>query len=341
MLKKYHVFISSSQEDLKSERLELTRIITELGAVPVTMDNFDINQEEDRRVIRKAIKESDYFLNLTAFKGGESVGNSFELELEFSWALKANIPVLSLIIGDNARRKESKKEKDPAAVKAMENFKKKLRAHAYDTWTNLGDLKSKALALLSREMNLNPRRGWVPSTDAVEPSVANELSRLIRENEVLRSRIKMEGTDILKKIQDQMRQALRIMSANRVSLNFYYVNSENWENPRAFRFIKLFRLLAPELTSPKTNADISHFLGNILNPVPDRNVRKDFPTPSNSIKKIMIDLALLKLVKHSGSGDNETWEMTEYGKETFAVHRLRQMNRNLQKNRAKNQQENK
>ena len=331
MLKKYHVFISSSHDDLKSERLELTRIITELGAIPISMDNFDISQEEDRRIIRKAIKEADYFVNLTAYKGGESVGNSFALEIEYTWAIKAQVPVLALIVGEKARWKASKKEKDPAKAAAIESFKTKLKSHAYDSWINLGDLRHKALALISREMNLNPRRGWISSTEAIEPSVANELSRLIRENEILLSRIRMEGTDIVKKIQGQMKQALKILSGNRVSLSFYYTNSENWENPRAFRSLKLFRLLAPELSSPRTAGEISHFLGNILNPVPERNVRKDFPTPSNSIKKIMNDFSLLKLVKHSGSGENEAWEMTEYGKEAFSVYRLRQMHRNLQK----------
>ena len=138
----------------------------------------------------------------------------------------------------------------------------------------------------------------------------------------------MEGTDIVRKIREQMKQALKVMAANRISLSFYYINSENWENTRSFRYIKLFRLLCPELSLPRNTADISHFLGNILNPDLEKTVRKDFPVPSNSVKKFMADLALLKLLKCSGSGDNEVWELTEFGKETFAIYRLRQMNQN-------------
>ena len=334
MLIKYHIFISSSYDDLKSERLELSKIITDLGAVPIMMDAYDISQEEDRRLIRKAIRESDYFLNLTAFKGGVSVEDTFALELEYSWAVKANIPVLALTIGEKARWKEAKKEKDPALIQALENFKTRLKNHPSDNWINLSDLRHKALALLSREMNLNPRLGWVPSNKAVEPMVANELIRLIRENELIKSRLKMEGTNIVKRIQGQMKQALKLMSANRVSLSFFYINGENWENGRNFRCLKIFRLLTPELSYPRTAAEISHFLGNILNPDPEKNVRKDFPTPSNSIKKVMTDLLLLKLVRHSGKGENEAWEISEYGKETFAVYRIRQMNRILQKKNA-------
>ena len=83
--------------------------------------------------------------------------------------------------------------------------------------------------------------------------------------------------------------------------------------------------MAPELSIPKTAVDISRFLGNILNPDLEKVVRKDFPTPSNTIKKIMADFVLLKLVKYTGSGDNQAWDMTEFGKEVFAAHRLHQM----------------
>ena len=336
MLKKYLVFISSTQDDLKAERQELVRIVAEMGAIPVAMDAFDITQEADRKVIHKAVENCDYFLNLTAHKGGEGIGKVSALELEYSYAVKAGLPVLALIISEKARWKDTKKEKDPVAKKALDAFRKKLENHNHDTWLNSGDLRHKALALLSREMNLNPRRGWVPSTQAVEPAIANELCRLIQENETLRRAIETEGPDIVKKIREQIKEVLKVLAANRISLSFYYIDGENWENTKKFRYLRLFRLLAPELSIPKTVAEVSHFLGNILNPdlTKTKTVRKDYPTPSNTIKKIMADFTLLKLVKCTGSGDNETWGMTEFGKEVFAAYRLRQMKKPLAKVRS-------
>ena len=340
MLKKYFVFISSTQDDLKAERRELIRIVSELGATPITMDAYDITQEDDCQIIRKSIEECDYFISLTAHKGGEAVGKTFAKEMEYSFAVKAGIPVLALIISGKARWKASKKEKTPAAAKALEAFKKKLEGHTHETWINLGDLKQKALFLLTREMNLNPRGGWVPSGYAADPSVANELSRLIRENELFRSQAQMEGTDMVKNLQEQIRHTLKVLVANRISLSFYYTDGENWENTRVFRHLKLFKLLSPELSTPKTVLDISRFLGNILNPDLEKTVRRDYPTPSNTIKKIMTDLVLLKLVKPSWPGGNEGWEITEYGKETFATYRLRHMNRALksQENEKRNRE---
>jgi len=333
MYKKYLVFISSTQEDLKAERRELAKVVTELGAIPVTMDAFDITLEEDRRVIRKTIKECDYFINITAHKIGEKVDKAFALELEYAYAKKAGLPVLALVINDKARWKDSKKEKDASAVSGLEAFKKTLKSHPGDTWSNCAELRQKALYLLSREMNLSPRRGWVPSTEAVEPPVANELSRLIRENEFLKTQIKIEEPDFAAKLEEKLKHTLKIMAHNHVSLSFYYTNGENWENTKTFRYLRLFRLLAPEFSTPKTVTDISRFLGNILNPDLSKIVRKDFPTPSNTVKKVMADFTLLKLMRfigtdslsQEGQKDNEAWEMTEYGKEVFAEYRLRQM----------------
>ena len=335
MIKKYLVFISSTQDDLKTERRELTRIVQELGAIPVITDAFDLTEERDRKTVQKFIEECDFFLNLTAYKGGAAIGKSFALEFEYSCAAKAKIPVLAFIISEKARWKAAKKEKDEATIKALEAFKKKLESHPHEKWINLGDLRQKALFLISREMNLNPRRGWVPSTEAADPLVANELSRLIHENEILKNEIQMDGTDILKEIREKIKSTLKILASNRISLSFYYSNGENWENSRVFRYLRFFRLLTPELSGPKTVMDISHFMGNILNPDLKKVVRKDYPVPSNTIKKVMTDFALLKLVKctrasnPNGSGDDEEWQMTEFGKEVFAVYRLRQMNRTV------------
>ena len=336
MQKKYLVYISSTLDDLKAERQELVRIVWEMGAIPVTMDTFDMTNEDDRKVIYKMIECCDYFLNLTAHKGGAMIGKVISLELEYARAVRAGLPVLALVLDEKARWKDTKKEKDAGIKKALEAFKGKLENHSNDTWNNIADLKYKTMTLLNREMNLNPRRGWVPGNQAIEPYVANELCRVLQENEAMRKYAALEGTDIAGKVRENIKRVLKVLATNRIALSFYYIDGENWENTQKFRYLRLFRLLAPELLIPRTVAEISHFLGNILNPdlTKTKTIRKEYPTPSNTIKKIMADFTLLKLVRCSGSGENETWGMTEFGQEAFAAYRLRQMERPLA--RAKN-----
>jgi hypothetical protein len=331
MVKKYFVYISSTTDDLKNERRELAKIVTELGAIPILMDAFALTGADGQRAVKKAIGECDYFLNLTAHKAGERVDKSFALEQEFTWAEKSGVPVLALIIDDKARWKDAKKDKEAAAVKALKELKRRLTGYAFDTWITSVDLYQKARRLLTQEMNLNPQKGWVPATEAVEPSLANELGRLLRENEALKTRLKIEGGGQGIRLRELMKHALKVMAVNRLSLSFWYTPGDNWENTQKFRYLRLFKLLSPELTLPKTTADISRFLGNILNPDLEKTVRKDYPTPTNTIKKLMADLALLKLVKGTGAGDDEAWEITDFGTETYAAYRMRQLHRNLER----------
>jgi hypothetical protein len=329
VIKKYLVYISSAGDDLKNERRELVKIVTELGAVPVVMDAFAMDDAGEQTFIKKAVEECDYFLNLTAHKAGESTGKSLALEQEFTWAEQADVPVVSLIIDDKARWKDSRKDKNPAAIKALKSLKNRLREHTFATWTNQADLCQKARSLLIREMRLNPRQGWVPAGDAVEPGLANEFARLLRENGTLKEKLKTRDDGSGFRIREQMKHALKVMSANKLSLSFWYIPGDNWENTRNFRYLRLFKLLSPELTLSKTTADISRFLGNILNPDLGKTVRKDYPTPTNTIKKLMADLLLLKLVRATGTGDDEAWEMTAFGRETYAAYRIRQLERGV------------
>ena len=332
MEKKYLVYISSTADDLKNERRELIRAVTELGAVPVTMEGFDYNDEESQGFIRKAIFDSDYFINLTAYKCGQAIGKSFSLEFEFLCAEKYRIPVFSFIIDEKARWKASKKEKSAPAAKALVNFKKKLCEGPNARWTTTADLCHKAYVHLIREMSLKPRQGWVRGSEAVTPAAVNEMARLIRENDELRSKVRVEDAELVSQIRNRMKHCLKTLATHRISLSFWYTPGENWENTKAFRYLRLFKLLVPELTTPKSTSELTRFLGNILNPDLEKTVRKDNPTPTNTIKKIMADFCILKLakvmdLKPGASGDDEAWEITEFGREVFAVYRLRQLNK--------------
>ncbi|MDR0585006.1 MAG: DUF4062 domain-containing protein [Treponema sp.] len=317
---KYHIFVGSTLDDLKNERRELARIIIELGHIPVTAEYIDPQAKDADRLLQKIIEECDYFIVVSAYKCCP--------ETEYAIAVKKGIPVIALIIDEKARWKASKKEEEAEQVKKLEEFKKKLRRGAHETWLSTADLCQKAQSFLTREMNLNPRDGWVRGEQAVRPLVANELARLSGENEILRRQIKIGSGEIVTKLREQMKKALKVLALNKVALSFYYVSGENWENTRQFRYLRIFKLLVPELALGKATAEVSRFLGTVLNPDLGKTVRKDYPTPSNTIKKIMADFELLKLVKCvNGEEDavDEIWEITEYGKELYSAYRMRQL----------------
>jgi hypothetical protein len=326
---KYHIFIGSTLDDLKNERGEVSRIVMELGHIPVSAEYLDSRMRNGEQLLAKTIEECDYFIAVTAYKYAPTGGNASPLEEEYAIARKKNIPVLSVIIDEKARWKASKREKEEELIKKLEEFKDKLREGPYETWLSSGDLCQKLQSLLILQMNLSPQSGWVRADQKIAPSVANELSRLSMENEQLKRQIKIEDGEIVDKLREQMKNALKVLALNNVTLSFYYTDGVNWENSRQFRYLRLFKLLVPELSLGKTTADVSRFLGTVLNPDLNKTVRKEYPTPSNTIKKIMTDFSLLKLVKcvneNDEAGNEEIWEITEYGKEFFSAYRMKQL----------------
>ena len=344
---KYHIFIGSTLDDLKNERREIPRVIMELGHIPVSAEPLDSSAKNYSLLLAKTIEECDYFIAVAAHKYAPSGEKISPLETEYDIARKKDIPVLSLIIDEKARWKASKKEDDEALVKKLEDFKDKLRSGASETWLNSPELCQKLQSLLIMQMNIAPQNGWVRANNAIAPSVANELSRLSAENEQLKRQLKMESGEFIAKLRRQMKNALKLLAVNKVMLSFFYASGESWENSRRFRYLRIFKLLVPELEVGKTTAEVSRFLGTVLNPELDRPVRKDYPTPSNTVKKIMADFLMLKLVrcvnktedaptsayiKTAGGSQNgslvsegEVWETTEYGKELFAAYRMRQL----------------
>jgi len=332
---KYHIFIGSTLDDLKNERKVLPRIVMELGHIPVMADYFDDTARNSQNLLQKAIEECDYFIALVANKYSAADGKTLPLVAQYAIAAKKGIPVLALVIDEKARSTQAKKEQDPEIIRKLDIFKANLREGPCETWLNTPDLCQKAQSLLVQELNINTRPGWVRAEKLIDPAVANEISRLSGENDALRRRIRiMDDGELVNRLRDQLKHAIKVLALNKVTLSFYYASGDNWENSRQFRYLRIFKLLVPELALGKNTAEISRFLGTVLNPDLNKTVRKDYPTPTNTIKKIMADFSMLKLVRcidEEGAADKEIWEITEYGKELYSAYRMRQLEKALVK----------
>jgi hypothetical protein len=332
---KHHIFIGSTADDVKNERKELLRIVMELGHIPVVADYLDGAARNAEKLLEKTIEDCDYFIALIAHKHHDKDGRVLPLAKEHALAVKHGVQVLGLIIDDKARWKPVKMEKNPALISEMNEFKIKLQNSPCELWLNTPDLCQKALSLLVKEQSINARPGWERTDMTIESRVANELSRLSSENSALRRQYTAEYRETDDKLQEELEHIIKVLSLNRISLSFYYATGENWENTRQFRLIRLFKILVPELIIGKTTAEISRFVGTVLNPDLQKAIRKEYPTPSNTIRKIMADFSAMNLVRCTNNGEakraDEVWEITGHGKNVFAVYRKRQFEKALAK----------
>ena len=60
MEKRYQVFVSSTYDDLREERAEVIQALLELDCIPAGMELFPAGDDEQWKVIRRVIDESDY-----------------------------------------------------------------------------------------------------------------------------------------------------------------------------------------------------------------------------------------------------------------------------------------
>jgi hypothetical protein len=135
--KKYHIFVSSTYEDLREERNAVNKAICDLGHIPVGMEDFGSRSQSSWKVIEEAINESDYYVVLIGLRYGSRPrknGLSFT-EQEFDYASKF-LPILSFI-----RKADSselnKLDVDEKAQAALKKFIEKAeKQHQCSYWTD-------------------------------------------------------------------------------------------------------------------------------------------------------------------------------------------------------------
>jgi hypothetical protein len=195
MEKKYQIFLSSTYEDLRQEREAVAKAILELGDIPVGMEMFSAADEDQWKLIRRQIEQSDYYMVLIAHRYGSMVENISFTEREYDYASEIGVPVLGFIIEATADWPANWIDTDPDVRARLDAFKAKVKSRMVSFWTNANGLNGKVLAALSKQKNLNPRPGWVRADNVAGPEVVAELGRmgkevvrLTNENSVLRER---------------------------------------------------------------------------------------------------------------------------------------------------------
>lgn len=65
---RYQVFVSSTYEDLREERQQVTQAILEMGWFPSGMELFPASDLSQWELIKKVIAESDYYIVIVGGK---------------------------------------------------------------------------------------------------------------------------------------------------------------------------------------------------------------------------------------------------------------------------------
>ena len=131
-------------------------------------------------------------------------------EKEYDEAVRLGVPVMALVLKDNAKWAGDREDKDNTKRERLTKFAAKVKTRMVEHWSDTGSLRA---AFAESFMNLiaeEPREGWIRSSEAASPEIATEIARLSKESESLRAQLAaVHSDDHLKAKQDSVIQRLK------------------------------------------------------------------------------------------------------------------------------------
>ena len=175
MERKYQVFISSTYEDLKTERQAAISCLLDMNCIPVGMEQFPASSLSQWEYIKKMIDMSDYYLLIVAGKYGsiDPEENISYTEKEYRYAIHKKMPILAFLhknIDSLPAIKVGATDEERERVKNFHNTVKEAGI-LVDFYSNEDELKYKIAMAMPKIINDAPMPGWVRA-DQAEKAIA-------------------------------------------------------------------------------------------------------------------------------------------------------------------------
>jgi hypothetical protein len=315
---RYQVFVSSTYEDLHEERREVMQALLALDCIPTGMELFPAADDDSWTHIKRFIAGCDYYIVIVGGRYGSKgpTGKSYT-EMEYDYAVEAEIPTLAFLHKDPGSIAASKTEPNDEGRTALSAFRKKIESARHAKyWTASGDLAGTVTLSMASIMKLRPRVGWVRADLLPTESEAHEGLRLRRRIEELELRIATaelaapQGSETLARGDET------------ISIHFRYEADNVFrDGTEKFTWNSILSALGPVLIGTAPEQRLKDKLGEIFaNRYRDRhNVQAFHVYPRDEDFQIVkLQLRALGLI-HGVEGEGKTgrtvgaWTLTPYG----------------------------
>lgn len=182
----YQVFVSSTYEDLKEERIEVMNALIERNCIPVGMEYFPACNLEQFEYIKRLIDEVDYYVLIVAGKYGsiEKESKKSYTQLEYEYAKSKNIPIASFVINSINDLASSKVESTLKGKNRLNNFRQLVMSDRMcKKWANKIELAKHVQNSIEELILSSPREGWV------RLSSINKKLNVLKEDELNLSKV--------------------------------------------------------------------------------------------------------------------------------------------------------
>jgi len=315
---KYQVFVSSTYDDLKSERDQVIRAVLEMGHIPVGMEMFSAADEEQWKIIARHIDESDYYCVIVAHRYGSITDGISYTRKEYEYAVGKGIPVLGFLLDDSASWPADLVDKGASDVKKLNEFKALVKKKPVSFWKTADDLYGKVSVALAKQITANPREGWVRSSSLAGPEVTAELTRLSAENARLREALASAEQKAEADHAAEVEALWERLKSMKISFDYKYTKAQrDWNQTEKIPYAYLFYLLGSAMVSEVSVEEAANSLA--------MHLRKDkskgwWTVATNQMRNLFADFMALGLAepskrKHAVADKGAYWSLTDFGLE--------------------------
>lgn len=187
---RYQVFVSSTYEDLRTERQQATQAILEAGCFPSGMELFPASDDSQWELIKRVIEESDYYIVIVAGRYGSvgPEGLSFT-EMEYDYAVEKGVPVLGFIRDNVGDIPFDQTEKSEQGRQKLDAFRNKVMSRTCRKYLTASELGMAVMKSLMAEARIRPRIGWVRADQARSEEDAQRERKMTEELEAANEQI--------------------------------------------------------------------------------------------------------------------------------------------------------
>ena len=183
--KKYQVFVSSTYTDLIEERKKVIDVLLSTSkCIPVGMELFHAEDDEQFNVIKKIIDMCDYYILIIGNRYG-TINSKTDLsftEMEYDYAVSKNIPVLVFALDESVSMKSEYSENKISSAKLILFKEKAMKNRLASIWNDINMLGEKVAISILNAIQEYDRPGWVREDESVrsgnlEKDAVDELLR--------------------------------------------------------------------------------------------------------------------------------------------------------------------
>lgn len=197
MNKRYQVFVSSTYDDLKGERLEVMKALLELDCIPCGMEYFPAADEDQWTYIRNLINDCDYYIVIIGgCYGSEDLQGISYTEKEYEYAVTQGIPTIAFIVNDREKLPAEKKEKSDKKKEKLDKFISLVKSKLCKPWSSPHELGAVVSRSLTQLIKRSPRTGWVKANKVGNEEMLSEIHNLRKENEMLKGKLTKEESSV-------------------------------------------------------------------------------------------------------------------------------------------------